>query len=225
MTVERKPVAARTVKFVLITPIPGSTIERGSSPRERWDSFVTLRSEPHFRAVLFAAFAGQRFRTSGSGDIYGVDQSSRRVSLGTRRRSASDYLDAGVWALRRRSQLAASSQPAALPRPVLLLPVVLPSVLPWVAMPVLASSKPSAVTPSLAAKALLPSTAQQPTDTDATLQWRSPTAARPLLHAARFTLVIRADQTSWVSIQPTANLWRKNADRAANTSVRASHES
>ncbi len=187
-------------------------------------SFLNLTSGPS---------SSQLSRDSDSEQVeaatsMGVDQSSRRVPWGLVAALLVITLTLAVWALRRRSQLAASSQPAASasasPAPAGRAPV---SPAPGVAMPVLASSKPSAVTPSLAAKHSSPSTApSNPPDTDATPAVEKPhgrqTTPPP---PPRFTLVIRADQTSWVSItadgQPVA---QETLIAPANTSVRASHE-
>jgi hypothetical protein len=128
-----------------------------------------------------------------------------------------------LWTLRRRSQPAAASHPAA----------TFPTTQsPAVQAPVPASAKPSAVTTSPAAKhsstSVVPANhpAAIPPDPDL-----NPPASKPNAHETtakpplKFTLLIRADQTSWVSItadgQPVAH---ETLIAPAHTSVRASHE-
>jgi hypothetical protein len=149
-----------------------------------------------------------------------VDQPSPRVPWGKLVAALLVItLTLAVWGLRRRSQIAASSRPAA-SAPASPAPAGL-------AAPLLASTKPSAVTPPPATKHSSPSTApSDEPDTDAPPAVEKPHARQTTPQPPpRFTLVIRADQTSWVSItadgQPVA---QETLIAPANTSVRASHE-
>jgi transcriptional regulator with XRE-family HTH domain len=210
---------------------PKGSDEIPSSPL----SFLNLTSGPS-SPQLSADSDSEQIGASAS---VGVDQSSRRVPWGKLATALIVItLTLGVWSLRRRSQIAAPSQLAvASPASPALSSPTPPSPTPanhapGVALPVLASTKPSAVSPSLAGKHSSPSTApaNQPAaslpDADANPPVEKPHAReatpKPPLS---FTLLIRADQTSWVSIsadgQPVA---QETLIAPANTSVRASHE-
>jgi hypothetical protein len=137
-------------------------------------------------------------------------------------------LTLALWTLRRHRQPAAASQPATAsptsPAPAVSAPAL--------SLPLLTSARPSAITPPLTAKHSAPTPppvnpqAAIPPDPDVNPPVAKPqprqTASKPL---PTFTLLIRADQTSWVSItadgQPTA---QETLIAPANTSVRASHE-
>ncbi len=139
------------------------------------------------------------------------------------------------WTLRRRNQTSAAVQPltaASVPSSTesATSPVAVPTAVP---APVSAKPTPAATTASRppvsttsATAAPVAAAAAVPADADV-----NPPVPKPRLHVVApkppraFTLLIRADQTSWVSIiadgQPVA---RETLIAPANTSVRANHD-
>jgi hypothetical protein len=175
-------------------------------------SFLNLSSAPS---------SSQLSPHSHSGPI-AVEHPSRRVPW--ERLAAALLLitvTLALWTLRHRSQAAAASQPAASSHAS-----------PVPTVPALNSKAPSTATPSLTAKHSPPSAAPAnlptaiPPDADVNPPVAKPhpreTAAKPPL---TFTLLIRADQTSWVLITADGQIVAQETLIApANTSVRASRE-
>ena len=133
-----------------------------------------------------------------------------------------------IWSFRRHRQIATTGQPAPSSHPGTAPAAAVPAA----ALPALASGATSAVTAALPPKHASPSTASaaQPAANSPDADVNPPVTKTHSLASApksplSFTLLIRADQTSWVSIsadgQPAA---KETLIAPANTSVRASHE-
>lgn len=135
------------------------------------------------------------------------------------------------WTLRRRTQTSAAAQPsssASIPNSTLRAasPAAVPSPLP--AKPTPAATKANRSPASTAAAAASPAATATAVPADADV---NPPVAEPRSHVVApkppraFTLVIRADQTSWISIfadgEPVA---KETLIAPANTSVRANHD-
>lgn len=135
------------------------------------------------------------------------------------------------WTLQRRNQTSAAAQPAAsasLSNSTLSAasPATLPSPPPAKPTPVATNTNRSPASTTAAVAAPAATAAALPGDADV-----NPPVAKPRSHVVApkppraFTLVIRADQTSWVSIfadgQPVA---KETLIAPANTSVRANHD-
>ena len=127
-----------------------------------------------------------------------------------------------IWSVRRHSQIATASQPA---------PSSHPSPAPAATVPALASGAASSVTAPLPRHASSSTaSARQPAVISPDPDVNPPVAKTHSLAAApksplSFTLLIRADQTSWVSISADGHPAEKETLIApANTSVRASRE-
>jgi cytoskeletal protein RodZ len=189
-------------------------------------SFLNLTSSPSLPHVP-AHHHSEPFEKHGA-----ADNSSRRIPWGTLVAALLLItLTLALWTLRRRNQSEAASHPA-LPSQTVTSSPLSPN--PAVPAPALVSTKPSAVS-SLTAKSSSPSTAlanhSSATAPATNVTGTSPPVAKPhplepvAKPPVRFTLMIRADQTSWVAIsadgQPVA---QETLIAPANTSVRASNE-